>query len=98
MTLTAAAARLGCTTSTVTFWRARLGPARTPDPAGDRARAMATHVAGAAARREARARAAGYPDWATAIEATRSMSAVAAGALLGVNRSTVTDWRTRLGP
>lgn len=46
--------------------------------------------------RYAAARRAGYPDWRAAIEATRYMARQQAADRLGVGRTTITRWRTRL--
>lgn len=59
------------------------GPARSP---------------AAALERERFARAAGYPDWATAIGATRHLTQEGAAQQLGCAVSTIKRWRSRLAP
>lgn len=87
--------RLGCSRSTIDYWRAKLGH-QVGDPAAAIARAAAAGVALAAQRRDAQARGAGYPDWAAAIEATRAFGPTGAAQLLGCDPVTIHRWRRRL--
>ncbi|MER5862854.1 MucR family transcriptional regulator [Kitasatospora sp. NPDC002040] len=84
--------------------RSAAGRARTDDlpsvRSARRAGALRTLPAAQQARREAveaRARAAGFPSMATAIDATRHLSGRAACELIGVGETTVRRWRRRTG-
>ena len=97
-----AAAQIGCHLTTISKWRTKLEHGDPAALAARKAATLAARAAGtarvAAERREEMARAAGHPDWATAIAATGSLTAAAAAEHLACSAYLITTWRTRLAP